>query len=135
MSTLTPELRTLIKQRIDQHVRENALRGHCRECGVEIPEGRINVDLRKFCSRTCANRAAYHNGLNRVACESCGNPLPPKRARFCSKACRNTVVNVPRYGSPEERLEARRETWRVAGRKKHAKKRAARLAERTEKCA
>jgi hypothetical protein len=39
------------------------------------------------------------------------------------------------YASDDERVAARRETWRVAGRKKYAKKRAAMLLERAEQCA
>jgi hypothetical protein len=96
----------------------------------------------------------YHDQYDETAaaraCECCHEQLPGGNPtqRFCTETCRKRdharrrrmagyVPHQPGkwYASDDERLEARRETWRVAGRKKYAKQRAARLAERAEQCA
>jgi hypothetical protein len=60
MSALTPELRTLIKQRIDQHVRENAARERCWDCGELLPETSPSA-RRTYCDKRCASRAYHRN--------------------------------------------------------------------------
>jgi hypothetical protein len=96
----------------------------------------------------------YHDQYDETVvprwCECCHEQLAGSNPtqRFCTETCRKRdharrrrmAGYVPQppgkwYASDDERQAARRETWRIAGRRKYAKQRAARLAERAEQCA
>jgi hypothetical protein len=57
---MTPTERQGLKRLIDQHVRENAARERCWDCGEVLPETRPSAG-RTYCNKRCASRAYYRN--------------------------------------------------------------------------
>jgi hypothetical protein len=55
---MTPTERQGLKRLIDQHVRENAARERCWDCGEVLPETSPSA-RRTYCDKRCASRAAY----------------------------------------------------------------------------
>lgn len=81
----------------------------CHSCGgVNPPKKRANSPARKYCSKTCLNRAAYLRQVARggrperpkvgprsVTCIECDSAFTARRAdaRFCSKRCYNAWLD------------------------------------------
>jgi hypothetical protein len=57
---MTPTERQGLKNLIDRHVRQNATRERCWDCGEVLPETRPSAG-RTYCNKRCASRAYYRN--------------------------------------------------------------------------
>jgi hypothetical protein len=53
-----PDARAELRRRVNQHVRENAARERCWDCGEVLPETSPSA-RRTYCDKRCASRAAY----------------------------------------------------------------------------
>jgi hypothetical protein len=57
---MTPTERQGLKNLIDQHVRENAARERCWDCGEVLPKTSASA-RRTYCDKRCASRAYHRN--------------------------------------------------------------------------
>jgi hypothetical protein len=55
-----PEARAELRRRMDEHVRENAARERCWDCGEVLPKTSASA-RRTYCDKRCASRAYHRN--------------------------------------------------------------------------
>ena len=95
---MTADLRNHIRQERDRRVRQSAFDRVCLHCLTEFPEN--DHPLRRYCDHGCRNA---HYALRRRL-----GLVTPQPGRI--------------YRTDQERLEARRRTWRESGRRRYAAK-------------
>ena len=85
---------------------------NCKLCGRSCPRRGS-----PFCSATCYRQDQAEEKLRRKpACQICGKPVKGRKiTKFCSRACMG--ISHCKYGSDEEREEARRAAGRAYSRK------------------
>lgn len=108
---MTAADRAFLKRQVDAH-RRSAVAGErafdCQLCGAPLPVDAA-VDRRKFCTE--AHRKNFQNRYGSLPMRVV-RPLP----------VRDSTLSAPgraRYATDEERLEARRETWRKNRRRQY----------------